>query len=55
MKLKDYDANIEDFEERRRKVLEKLETLDPASDEFKKAAEDLKLVQAKILDELKAR
>lgn len=45
MKLKDYDANIEEFEERRKKVLKKLDTLDPASEEYTKAAENLKLVQ----------
>lgn len=45
MKLKDYDQSIEVFDAEATTIVEKLQELDPTSDEYRKAAENLKTIQ----------
>lgn len=45
MKLKDYDLSINVLDAEMASILERMEGLDPTSDEYRKAAESLKVIQ----------
>ena len=45
MKLKDYDQSIDVLDAETTTILEKLNDLDPTTDEYRKAAENLKTIE----------